>query len=195
MATKDDCLDALRTAADRLGESPSKGQYEDLDLTPSASTILRHCGGWNAAKEEAGLHTNTSTGSRTLPKPEDVELPEGLVWEELSQDQRWHYRNREWNTERTLRRRARLRSWVNDQKAESGCARCGESDAACLDLHHTEPDEKDRSVTRMITDGYGQERLEAELRKCIVLCANCHRKEHFTDPLRRFQDDTEHASR
>lgn len=187
MTAKDDCLDALRTVADRLGESPSKGQYEELGLTPSAATILRHFGGWNAAKEEAGLHTNTSTGSRTIPKPEGLDLPDGLVWGELSQDQRWHYRNREWNTERSLRRRAHIRAWLNEHKAESGCVRCGESDPACLDLHHVDPDDKDRSITRMVTDGCGRDQINTELRKCVVLCSNCHPKEHFTEPLRRFE--------
>jgi len=54
-------------------------------------------GGWNEAKGAAGLATNASTGTRIVPKPDDVELPDGLEWAELSQDQRWYYRNRGWN--------------------------------------------------------------------------------------------------
>ena len=38
------------------------------------------------------------------------------------------------------------------------------------------------SITRMITYGYGRDALEAELSQCVVLCANCHRREHFTPP-------------
>jgi hypothetical protein len=41
------------------------------------------------------------------PEPDDVDLPDGLVWEELSQDRRWHYKNGEWNTRRSLERRRR----------------------------------------------------------------------------------------
>ncbi len=179
MATKDDCLDALRTAAERLGESPSKGQYEDLGLTPSASTILRHCGGWNDAKEEAGLHTNTTTGSRTLPKPADVELPEGLVWEELSQDQRWNYRNREWNTERSLDRRQGLREWLRGVKRDGdGCRECGGSDARCLDFHHRDVAEKDLDVNKTVPSGWSRERIRIEVDKCDLLCGNCHTLEH-----------------
>jgi len=37
-------------------------------------------------------------------------LPEDVEWADLSQDQRWHYKNVEWNTERTLQRRAELRA-------------------------------------------------------------------------------------
>lgn len=116
-----ECLEALQEAADVLGESPTKQQYEELGLTPAASTILRVIGGWNEAKERAGVETAPSTGSRVRPKPDDVDLPAGMVWEELSQDQRWHYKNVKQHTERTLRRRARLRRWVTARKARLGC--------------------------------------------------------------------------
>jgi hypothetical protein len=115
-----DCIEALREAANRLGESPTKQQYEDLGLTPSAATILRVVGGWNDAKEAAGLETYASRGPRVQPKPDDVEMPGDVAWDDLSQDQRWHYRNREWNAERTLRRRAELRTWVNEYSVPSG---------------------------------------------------------------------------
>ena len=108
MATTTDYLHALQDAAATLEESPTKQQYEDLGLTPAASTILRHFDGWNAAKREVGLDTNTSTGSRVGPMPDDVDFTDAEL-AALSQDQRWHYRNREHNTQRTLDRRDRLR--------------------------------------------------------------------------------------
>lgn len=182
VTSEDECLQALREAADRLGESPTKADYEDLGVTPASATIQRVMGGWNAAKEAAGLETNASTGSRVAPKPDDVELPNGLAWAELSQDQRWHYKNREWNTERSLQRRAAIRAWANEIKATAGCARCPEDDPACLDFHHVDEDEKEETVTTMISYGYGRDKLLGEMAKCEVICANCHRKEHFTPP-------------
>jgi len=38
------------------------------------------------------------------------------------------------------------------------------------------------AVGKLITNGFGKDRLREEIEKCIVLCANCHRKEHFTPP-------------
>ncbi|MDS0260174.1 hypothetical protein NDI56_12290 [Haloarcula sp. S1CR25-12] len=102
VTSEDDCVRALCEATDRFGESPTKADYEDFGLTPASGTIQRVMGGWNEAKAAAGLGTNASTGSRVEPKPDDVELPDGLEWTELSQGQRWHYRNREWNTGRSL---------------------------------------------------------------------------------------------
>jgi len=182
MTTDADCIQAPRDAATRLGGSPSKAQYEALGLTPSSATIIRVLGGWNRAKELAELETNPSRGSRTEAKPDDVDLPASVEWGDMTVDRRWHYRNVAWNTERTRRRRAELRAWVNGLKTERGCARCAEADVACLDFHHLDHAAKDMAVGKLITNGFGKDRLREEIEKCIVLCANCHRKEHFTPP-------------
>ncbi|MFB1064429.1 homing endonuclease associated repeat-containing protein [Natrinema sp. H-ect4] len=182
MTTEEECLEALQRAAEQLGESPTKAQYEELGLTPASATIIRTCGGWNDAKELAGLETSYSRGPRVGSKPDDVDLPAGMSWEELSVDQGWHYRNTEWNRERTLHRRSRLRSWVNDQKRERGCSQCGVDTVACLDFHHIDETAKQMAVGRMITFGYGKDALRDEIEKCDVLCANCHRKLHYTLP-------------
>jgi hypothetical protein len=182
MATTTDCLHALQDAAATLDESPTKQQYEDLGLTPAASTILRHFDGWNAAKRAAGLATNPSRGSRVGPKPDDVDFTDE-EWATLSQDQRWHYRNREHNTQRTLDRRDRLRAAVYEYKRDHCvCHRCGEGDPACLEFHHRDPDEKVRTVSELITYGNSLETVCEEIEKCDVLCANCHRREHYTVP-------------
>ncbi len=190
MTTEEECLAALREAAERLGESPTKAQYEDLGLTPAASTVLRVVGGWNEAKRLAGLDTNPSTGTRIKPKPDDVDLPDGVAWDELSQDQRWHYRNREWNTQRTLDRRRSLREWLHEYKADSdGCTRCGESAPACLDFHHRDPDTKRMAVNEMVTHGYSPAEIRDEIQRCDLLCANCHRREHasLSSPVARLR--------
>ena len=183
--TEDECCDALRRAADRLGESPTKAAYEDLGLMPASATIIRVMDGWNAAKTAAGLETYASTGPRVGPKPDDVTLPEDATWASLSVDQRWHYRNVDWNTERTLDRRADLRAWAHEHKrANGGCVSCDEDDPVCLDFHHTDTDRKEMTVSSMISYGYSKERLLGEIGKCEILCANCHRKRHHTIPDR-----------
>lgn len=178
MTTEAECIAALHQAAEKLGKSPTKAEYEELGLQPASATIIRVVGGWNKAKERAELETSPSTGSRVGPKPENVDLPDEMSWENLSVDQRWHYRNVEWNTERTLHRRAKLRAWVNDCKHERDCVRCETDNPACLDYHHWDGTNKEMAVGKMITNGYGKDRLREEMVKCEVLCANCHRREH-----------------
>ena len=179
MTSERDCIEALREAAAELGESPSLAQYQRLDIRPSSATIKRVMGRWNAAKRAADLETNPSSGSRTLPKHDDVGIPDSESWEDLSADQRWHYRHKETNAERTLQRRSELRAWVYRVKRERGCTQCDEGDPACLDFHHVNESEKEMQIGRMVTYGYSRERISDEIEKCVVLCANCHRKEHY----------------
>lgn len=162
-----------------MGESPSKAAYEELGFTPASATIIRTVGGWNEAKERAGLKTNAARGSRVGPKPDDVDVTDE-EWAAMSVDQRWHYRNRDRNTRRTLNRRRRLRGWLRTHKSALGCSTCGLDDPACLDFHHVRG-EKERAVNEMVTDGYSATDIHAELQKCRILCANCHRAAHLDE--------------
>jgi hypothetical protein len=187
MATERACLDALRRAAAEFGESPSKAQYEALGLTPASATIVRVCGGWNAAKERAGLETfeQSPGGGEVAPKPDRVDLPDDETWEELSAHQRWYRKNRERQAGKKRRRRGELGRWLYEYTGEEcACARCDEADPVCLDFHHREDGEKVDDVSGLDGRGFARERIVAEIRKCEVLCANCHRREHHTPPDR-----------
>jgi hypothetical protein len=51
-----------------------------------------------------------------------------------------------------------------------------ETDPQVLEFHHRDKSKKDMDVTHMLSGGYSIKRIEAELAKCDVLCANCHRR-------------------
>jgi len=127
--TERECLDALQEAAERLGKSPTKAEYEALDLRPSSSTILRVVGGWNRAKKQANLETTRlgeSGGTAVEPKPEHVDIPDEVTWETLTAQQRWYYRNREHRIAVKEARRNELKHWFHELKrTELACARCG----------------------------------------------------------------------
>ena len=61
---------------------------------------------------------------------------------------------------------------------KSGCAVCGEHAACCLDAHHRDPSSKEFTLGRASSSRVSIERFRDELKKCICLCANCHRKLH-----------------
>lgn len=97
-------------------------------------------------------------------------------------DKRYYERHRERERARNRAKRNRqiapLQALVDEAKAV-GCLLCGEIDATCLDLHHREPAEKTNSLPRMIRMGKPTEaEVRDEIAKCVVLCANCHRKVH-----------------
>lgn len=55
-----------------------------------------------------------------------------------------------------------------------GCQRCEFNEHSCaLDLHHRDPKTKKFEVTQNMTRSWAK--IKAELAKCDVLCANCHR--------------------
>lgn len=71
----------------------------------------------------------------------------------------------------------KLYTFVDAIKAENGCKFCPEKTPICLDFHHLNPKEKDKSIAHLIAYK-NKARIEAEIKKCIVVCANCHRKIH-----------------
>ena len=187
------CLDALREAAERLGESPTKAQYEELGLTPASTTIRRVLGNWNEAKERAGLQTYAQDehgGTDIRPKPDSVTLPEGKSWTDLTAQQRWYYKNQQDRIETKERRRTRLREWFTRLKRERFvCERCPEDRPAAIDFHH--PGSKRAGVSQMVNHGYSKRRILDEIERCAVLCANCHRKEHDEASKRSTTEDPE----
>ena len=62
------------------------------------------------------------------------------------------------------------------------CQLCGysKSDAA-LELHHINPSEKEFTFNKELNTAWNK--LEIELKKCILLCANCHREVHFSGEI------------
>ena len=60
------------------------------------------------------------------------------------------------------------------------CTKCGFDHHAALDFHHEDPTEKEYNVNRLVSDGRFK-KAYAEIEKCIVLCANCHRIHHYEE--------------
>lgn len=183
MVTEEECIRALQRASERLGKSPTKVEYERLKVRPAAGTIIRVIGGWNAAKQAAGLKTyrrGEKGGTPIQKQPDDVEIPDEYEWAELNPQQRWYYKNRERRLAVKNRRKKELRDWYLDYKARHcACEVCGESHPACIDFHHLS--EKEMEVSQMVNHGFSKENILAEIDSCRTLCSNCHRKEHFQE--------------
>ena len=60
------------------------------------------------------------------------------------------------------------------------CVRCGIeaniNNYVIFDFHHIDPSKKDFSIN---TFNGSLEDMEKEAKKCVVMCANCHRLHHF----------------
>ena len=69
---------------------------------------------------------------------------------------------------------------IVEQARQCGCIKCGEKRSYVLDFHHRDPAEKTNVLAHMIKSA-SESALIAELAKCDVLCANCHREFHFLE--------------
>jgi len=59
------------------------------------------------------------------------------------------------------------------------CSKCGyDRSFAAIDFHHPNPSDKLVSPSHILLMKFTEDRLN-ELKKCIVLCANCHREVHY----------------
>jgi hypothetical protein len=98
---------------------------------------------------------------------------------------RWYRKNVATQVERNRQRRKKIRGWFIELKATLSCARCGENHPATLEFHHDDPQTKDLSLYQAVwSHDWGKDRILAEVAKCTILCANCHRKQHWEDALR-----------
>ena len=90
----------------------------------------------------------------------------------------WYERNKEQHVQNVMAntRNAKqlAREYVYQYLLTHPCTNCGETDPAVLEFHHI--GEKDKEVGRMIAQGYGTDAIAAEISRCTVLCANCHRR-------------------
>ena len=67
-------------------------------------------------------------------------------------------------------------------KSSLHCARCCENHVATLDFHHINPEDKEHSVADLISNKMFTKAYK-EIKKCIVLCSNCHRKLHYEEKI------------
>ena len=76
----------------------------------------------------------------------------------------------------TVLRQQRLKQAAVDYKGGC-CSACGYNRyIGSLEFHHLDPAKKDFNLAAAHCTNF--EKIKAELDKCIVLCANCHREEH-----------------
>lgn len=73
-----------------------------------------------------------------------------------------------------------LRKNLWEYKLNHPCVDCGESDPIVLEFDHTDIETKEHTICDMIKSGRSWEMILKEISKCVVRCANCHRRRTFT---------------
>lgn len=77
-----------------------------------------------------------------------------------------------------IARRARVNArieWLHSLK-NNPCMDCGGTFPPCaMDFDHREAESKEQGICQMVRGGWSRERILAEIAKCDLVCANCHR--------------------
>jgi hypothetical protein len=115
-----------------------------------------------------------------------------MPWVDPEKKRSWQTRNRERRNAQMRRYRAEryardgkwadsgpkakaLKAWMVELKA-SPCSDCGNAyPTCCMDFDHRAGTVKAYNVGSMFAHHYSRELIEAEVAKCDLVCANCHR--------------------
>jgi hypothetical protein len=94
----------------------------------------------------------------------------------------WYQRNKEKVKATTAKtKREHRRRWL-EYKKSLACVSCGMTHPAAIDFHHVIRTQPKFSVNKLVSDGRFAAAFE-EIKKCIPLCANCHRILHWDEAI------------
>ena len=83
--------------------------------------------------------------------------------------------------ESNKKRKQETKRKVYEYLLKHPCVVCGEEDPVVLDFDHRPRVRKFAAVSVMLRDRYSWKRIKAEIAKCDVRCANCHRRKTAKD--------------
>lgn len=82
--------------------------------------------------------------------------------------------NRDKKNKQQRAKRVYLQELSQRYKKLCGCKKCGIKNPIVLQFDHINPEDKITTISQMISDRYNLDIFKKEIRKCQVLCANCH---------------------
>lgn len=96
--------------------------------------------------------------------------------EGITESARYRRDNPEKVTEWRQKYRRRNLMHVLNIKMSTPCADCGEHyPPVCMDFDHLDGEDKESSISALMNQGASLARIDAEIAKCELVCANCHR--------------------
>lgn len=84
-----------------------------------------------------------------------------------------------------LERHLKYKIWFKEYRQRLKCKECNEKRWYVLDFHHKDSSNKEMSICRMVNSHFSIDRILKEMKKCKILCANCHRTLHYNENLNK----------
>ncbi len=122
-----------------------------------------------------------ATGKKCVNPEHTERYSNGRCVECMRASRRKHYyENKEQYYDRNKVSRAKMRAYLTALKESTPCADCGINyPSFVMDFHHLEAADKEAEIGALISNGTWA-KLLAEVDKCVILCANCHRIRTWT---------------
>jgi len=96
----------------------------------------------------------------------------------------WYYKNKYASTAKAKKKgfTKRNKDYIQRVKRMSKCCKCGlDNKPYLLEFHHLEPSKKYKSVTNLQFNAYSMKVIKDEIRKCVMICRNCHAEFHHLE--------------
>ena len=105
-----------------------------------------------------------------------------MPWKDIDKQRaaikKHYYTNREMYIKKALLRKKAIRLWLNEYKEARKCADCGINyPYYVMDFDHLHS--KEANISALINT-CSMRKIRAEIDKCEVVCANCHRQRTFS---------------
>ncbi len=84
-------------------------------------------------------------------------------------------------TKKRRRRRHEVRQFLIEYKSTAKCERCGFSHPAALQFHHRDTGTKSFEIGSAAALDKSVAQVIEEMKKCEVICANCHLIHHYEE--------------
>lgn len=100
-----------------------------------------------------------------------------LILKPLLMKKRTYAERADYLKKAVVKRRKKIREWAIQYKGGQ-CSLCGYNHCpAALEFHHRDPKRKDFGVSMNgLTRAWSK--VQTEIDKCVLVCANCHREIH-----------------
>lgn len=123
-----------------------------------------------------------------MPRDLDKKREYNRKWRAKNPDylKEYYTENKEKFRKHNKTNKRRNAEYIQEAKRDGKCVRCGWNDHPCaLDFHHIDPANKITEIANMIRGGSSIQKIQEEMNKCVLVCANCHRILHHNEKTKK----------
>lgn len=160
-------------------------QESKMKICPSCLENLENCNFYKDSTRKDSMRTYCKNCTKTkfsdsrkkyYLKNKEKFTKKSKEWAEKNRD-----KSRKYKKKYKDKKIIEIKNLINSYKKE--CLICKEQDIRCLELHHMNKEDKKFLVSKMKYSITNIPIIIKEINKCVCLCSNCHRKEHFKNRI------------